>query len=319
MTDATPREKTFTAYTQKQGQAYAQARGGYHSDLYNLIVKHHTSTGGELDTLLDVGCGPGPATSGLATFFAHSTGIDPSEGMIAVARSVPSLTRTGEPVRFEVSTAEDLGAGLTPPVVEGTVDLITAATAAHWFDMPRFWARAARVLKPGGTVALWTVGEMAIHPSVPNADAIQAAVDHFNEVDLAPFMEPGNLLARRLYQDMPLPWTLAEPLAEFDKGAFFRKEWNQGAPEEKGETGEFYLSDSQQVYTLDLMEKVLATISPVTRWREAHPDAVGTEEDVVRKLRRNIERLWAEVGIEPEKQVLRGDSTAVLIMVKKKA
>src|SRR3569833_2694089 len=99
MTDATHREKTLTAYTQKPGQAYAQARGGYHSDLSNLIAKHHTPTGGELDTLLDVGCGPGPARSGLATFFAHSTGIDPSEGMIAVARSVPSLTRTGEPVR----------------------------------------------------------------------------------------------------------------------------------------------------------------------------------------------------------------------------
>lgn len=27
---------------------------------------------------------------------------------------------------------------------------------AHWFDMPKFWAAAADVLRPGGTVALWT-------------------------------------------------------------------------------------------------------------------------------------------------------------------
>lgn len=27
---------------------------------------------------------------------------------------------------------------------------------AHWFDMPRFWAAAADLLKPGGSVALWT-------------------------------------------------------------------------------------------------------------------------------------------------------------------
>jgi hypothetical protein len=26
----------------------------------------------------------------------------------------------------------------------------------HWFDMPKFWAEAAQVVKPGGTVALWT-------------------------------------------------------------------------------------------------------------------------------------------------------------------
>jgi trans-aconitate 3-methyltransferase len=27
---------------------------------------------------------------------------------------------------------------------------------AHWFDMTKFWAEAAKVVKPGGTVALWT-------------------------------------------------------------------------------------------------------------------------------------------------------------------
>jgi len=27
---------------------------------------------------------------------------------------------------------------------------------AHWFDMPRFWTAVAEVMRPGGTVALWT-------------------------------------------------------------------------------------------------------------------------------------------------------------------
>jgi hypothetical protein len=27
---------------------------------------------------------------------------------------------------------------------------------AHWFDMTKFWAEAAKAVKPGGTVALWT-------------------------------------------------------------------------------------------------------------------------------------------------------------------
>lgn len=27
---------------------------------------------------------------------------------------------------------------------------------AHWFRMDEFWSQAARMVKPGGTVALWT-------------------------------------------------------------------------------------------------------------------------------------------------------------------
>jgi hypothetical protein len=27
---------------------------------------------------------------------------------------------------------------------------------AHWFDMAKFWAKAAKIVKPEGTVALWT-------------------------------------------------------------------------------------------------------------------------------------------------------------------
>lgn len=45
-------------------------------------------------------------------------------------------------------TAEDL------PFPNGSVDLITASSAAHYFDEPKFMAEANRVLKPGGCIAL---------------------------------------------------------------------------------------------------------------------------------------------------------------------
>lgn len=45
-------------------------------------------------------------------------------------------------------TAEEL------PVPDGSVDLLTASSAAHWFDQSRFLAEANRVLKVGGCVAL---------------------------------------------------------------------------------------------------------------------------------------------------------------------
>lgn len=45
-------------------------------------------------------------------------------------------------------TAEDL------PFPDGSVDLITASSAAHYFDESKFMAEANRVLKPGGCIAL---------------------------------------------------------------------------------------------------------------------------------------------------------------------
>jgi ubiquinone/menaquinone biosynthesis C-methylase UbiE len=36
------------------------------------------------------------------------------------------------------------------------VDLVTVASAIHWFDLDRFYAEVRRVVKPGGAIAAWT-------------------------------------------------------------------------------------------------------------------------------------------------------------------
>jgi len=305
-------EKTFKSFTKDQGANYAKNRRGYHPNLYKTVIDYHTSTGGKLDTLLDVGCGPGTAARALAPQFAHAIGLDPSEGMINNARLLAGTSSTSEPIRFEISSAEDLGRELSPPIEESSVDLITASTAAHWFDMSRFWPQAARTLKPGGTVALWSTGDARMHPSMPNADSIQAALTDIEERELKPFFEPGNLLTRNLYVGLPLPWTLAQPVGDFDEAAFFRKEWTPSDSEEFYDGGEMTLD-------LDTMEKMLSTGSPVQRWRDAHPDAVGTERDPVRMARRAIEKGLHDAGVEKGKEVVRANMTAVLLMVKKKA
>jgi SAM-dependent methyltransferase len=309
-------EKTFRSYTHEQGATYAQNRRGYHPNLYKTILNHHTSTGGQLTTVLDVGCGPGTAIRELASHFTHAVGLDPSEGMISTARSLGGVSSTSEPIRFEVSTAEDLGSQLSSPIPDSSVDLITAATAAHWFDMSRFWRRAAQLLKPGGTVALWTGSPRYAHSSMPNHAAIQAALNEFEDQHLKPYMEPGNLLGRNLYIDLPLPWTLAQPVPDFDESTFYRKEWNNDA---SAEGDEFFVGKQTVTLDLDTLEKMLGTASPVTRWREAHPDAVGTERDVVRMIRREIERLLHEGGVEKGKEMVTGGVAGVLLMVKKRA
>jgi SAM-dependent methyltransferase len=41
---------------------------------------------------------------------------------------------------------------------DAEADLVTVAQAVHWLDLPRFYAEARRVLRPGGTLALWAYG-----------------------------------------------------------------------------------------------------------------------------------------------------------------
>ncbi|KAK7415771.1 hypothetical protein QQX98_005684 [Neonectria punicea] len=301
-------EKTFSAYNSEQGKNYANVRPDYHPSLYQTVMDQHTSTGGQLDTLLDVGCGPGLAARALAPHFAHVVGLDPSEGMISTARSLGGATSTAEPLRYELSTAEDLGRTLSPPIADSSIDLITASNAAHWFDMPGFWRSAARVLKPGGSVALWTSGDIRAHPSMPNAAAVQAAMDLYQERDVLKYYEPGNLLTRSRYTTLPLPWTLEEPLVEFDEASFFRKEW---APDEV-----FFTREDE--VNLDMFEKITSTSSPLTRWRQANPELAWTERDALRMLRKEIERILHEAGVEKGKETLKGTVEGALLIVKKK-
>jgi trans-aconitate 3-methyltransferase len=310
-------EITFRSYTKEQGRVYAENRRGYSPDVYKTIIEYHTSNDSLLDTILDVGCGPGTSISVLAPHFAHAIGIDPSQGMISNAKSINVVSSTSKPIRFEVAAAEDLGSSLSPPIENDSVDLITASTAAHWFDMDRFWPRAAEILKPGGTVALWCVGAPRLSPSFPSHTALQTIVNWHGDV-LRDYYTPGNILAQDLYVNLPLPWTLAPPVKAFSKESFVRKEYrteNSSDPEIP-----FMLGEDRGI-SLDMMELLLSTASPVTRWREAHPNTVGTEEDVVRILRRRVEKMLQESGVEKgnEQEVLKANMTGVLLLVKKKS
>ena len=309
-------EATFRSFTKEQGDNYAQLRRDYNPALYDFVLNHHTSTGGQLDTILDVGCGPGTAARTLAQRFAHAIGIDPSEGMINTARALGGSTSTAEPIRFEIAAAEDLGSLLSPPVSDGSVDLIVASTAAHWFNLPAFWAQAARTLKPGGSVAFWCRGDPCIHSSMPNAPALQAALLRFL-ARLDDYMEPGNRLASKLYEGMALPWSSPEtPVPEFDEASFLRKAWSAAdiatAPADNN-----LFADKRPV-DLKTLEMALGTMSPVKRWRDAHPDDVGTENDITRVVVREMESLLHEAGVEKGKEELIGEGLGVLVMVKKK-
>lgn len=308
------KDTVFRDYNSDQGEAYAQSRFDYHPRVYQTIIDYHTSTGGQLHTILDIGCGPGTAVRNLAPQFEKAIGLDHSEGMLKAARSLGGETSTLEPIQYETSTAEELGSNLTPPIPDGSIDLIVAAFAIHWFDMSAFWPRAAQVLKPGGSVAIWVSGNISVNRDMANSAAIYAAFQRFDE-RLVDYLSPGNRLVRGLLVDLVMPWTLAVPVPEFDKAVTLRKEWGTGPDSEP--LNEFFKLNKP--LNLDLIEKTMGTASPVTKWREAHPDAAGTDQDPVKMLRKEIEDSFREIGIEEGKETFAGGVEGVLLVLKKRA
>jgi SAM-dependent methyltransferase len=115
--------------------------------------------------LIDVGCGPGTITVGLAQVVAPGEvlGVDFAPEMIEQARSLAKEKRISN-VRFEVARAEDL------PVADESCDAAFEHTLLEHVANPlRVLREMRRVLKPGGVVGLadgdW--GTMLVEPSIP--------------------------------------------------------------------------------------------------------------------------------------------------------
>ena len=87
--------------------------------------------------------GNGQAATHLAEYFGRVVATDESAEMIAQAPRDLGIV-------YRVAEAEDSG------LDDRSVDLVTVASAIHWFDLERFYTEVRRIVKPGGTVAIWT-------------------------------------------------------------------------------------------------------------------------------------------------------------------
>ncbi len=135
---------------------------------------------------LDVATGNGQAAVDLA---AHFDLVLASDGSAAqLGRAEPHAR-----VRYLRHTAERL------PVATHAADALVAAQAAHWFDFPRFYPEARRVLRPGGVVALWTYEMFRAGPDVDRVlDAFYAGV-------VGRYWPPERRYVEAGYRTLPFP------------------------------------------------------------------------------------------------------------------
>jgi demethylmenaquinone methyltransferase/2-methoxy-6-polyprenyl-1,4-benzoquinol methylase len=95
--------------------------------------------------VLDLACGTGDLCRELTSAGLRPLGVDLSYGMLAAARTSVPLVQ-GDVLRL--------------PVLDGAVDGVTCGFALRNFEsLPPFFAELARVVRPGGRIALLEVAE----------------------------------------------------------------------------------------------------------------------------------------------------------------
>ena len=146
----------------------------------------------------DAGSGNGQAAVGLAKYFDKVVATDASEAQIANAE-------VHQRVRYAVGRESDSG------LPAQCCDMVTAAQALHWFDIPAFFAEARRVLVPSGTIAVWTYGGPRLDKKSLN-DKLQAYLDH-----VEPYWPPERAMVDSGYRTIAFPFDeLASPRFEME-------------------------------------------------------------------------------------------------------
>lgn len=133
---AAARRRAFGAAFGTGGGRYDAVRPSYPEEAVDFLVP-----AGARDAV-DVGAGTGILTLQLAARGLSTTAVDPSADMLAQLRRKSGAAAT------VLAPAEETG------LPDGSFDVATYAQAWHWVDVPRASAETARILRPGGRLAL---------------------------------------------------------------------------------------------------------------------------------------------------------------------
>ena len=174
---------TFNDHFSGVSSAYAAFRPRYPAELFEWIA----SVTERHERAVDLGTGSGQAAIALAEHYAHVDALDPSSAQIAAA--IPE-----KGVHYRVAPSDATG------LPDRSVDLITAAAAAHWFPHEAFHREAYRIARPGAAIVLWTYREATVTPAIDAvlAGSLYAAIEAF--------WPPERRYVQQAYRTLPFPF-----------------------------------------------------------------------------------------------------------------
>jgi ubiquinone/menaquinone biosynthesis C-methylase UbiE len=166
---------------------YAQSRPTYPAELFSYLA-------GLVDRrrlAWDCATGNGQAALDLVKHFERVVATDVSAEQIRHAAPYPQI-------EYRIAQAEQSG------LDDQSVDLVTVASAIHWFDLDRFYAEVRRVVCSGGVLAAWTYHVGYVEPP------FDEIFWRFYRDVISPYFAPGAKLVDERYETITLP---GEPIA----------------------------------------------------------------------------------------------------------
>ena len=130
-------------------EQYAVSRPGYPDSLFRALAALAPAT----NCARDCGTGNGQAAVGLAAHFQKVFATDASEEQIAQAVAHPRI-------EYRVAPADNSS------LSDGSVDMVSVATALHWFDLGRFYEEVRRVVRPRGLIAVYGYNWFYLTPAL---------------------------------------------------------------------------------------------------------------------------------------------------------
>jgi SAM-dependent methyltransferase len=182
-------DPSFKDHFSGHSGSYAEFRPTYPDALFSFLAdccfEHRLAW--------DCATGNGQAARALTPYFEGVVASDASEAQIRMAESHPDI-------EFRIARAESSG-------LDGqSVDLITVAQAAHWFDIPGFLDEAQRVLVPGGVLAIWSYAKCLVNKEC------DAVIEELYADIVHSYWPPERKLVEEGYQSVELPMpTISSP------------------------------------------------------------------------------------------------------------
>lgn len=163
----------YTAFADV-AEPYERGRPGYPQEAVRWLV------GDEPCDVLDLGAGTGKLTRTLVALGHRVTAVEPLEEMraqlVAVLPDVRTLDGKAEAI----------------PMPDASVDVVVSAQAFHWFDHDDALPEIARVLRPGGRIALVWNSRDDRDPWMARLSAI-IGNETIEETDVVPVLEASGL------------------------------------------------------------------------------------------------------------------------------